>query len=419
MVTSWIEQAKQFKSPVSVVAGFLLRSRETQAERAKSRTQEIQQLKKDLDQQQQTIREQREQLAEKNLQIDRMQIENQRLRKQPPTLPDDPRLPHHEFGPKMISLCVNLARRVGLRPAPDVLKMILQWLGVDANLPDWTTVRTWMLRVGVAAIKRPIEQADDWIWMADHSNQIGPEKALAIIGLRASKMPPPGQPLTHDDVRVLELNPGTSWKREDMAAAYEQLAQRCGAPLLLLVDGAVELREGAETLQNSRENMLVLGDLKHYAANVLKVRGMENSSGRNARWSGAAAHQTEQTVEIERARQPVPFLLDPIQTAQKKTPSAQVLLDHRERPLAGMAATRVLLLRLVRCHLHRVRFTESFVLLPVDRPRFRLALNAHRQQRALRTVIRGRLVTAAFADAVAFLLARRPRVRQPLALGHQ
>lgn len=269
-MTSWIEQAKQFKSPLSVVAGFLLRSRETQAERAKNHTREIQQLKKDLERQQRIIREQREQLAEKSSQIARMQIENQRLYNQPTTLPDDPRLPHHEFGPKMISLCVNLARRIGLRSTPDVLKMILDWLGVDAKLPDWTTVRTWMLRVGVAAIKRPIEQADDWIWMADHSNQIGPEKALAIIGLRASKLPPPGQPLTHDDVRVLELNPGTSWKREDMAVAYEQLAQRCGAPLSLLVDGAVELREGALALQKSRKNMIVLGDFKHYAANVLK-----------------------------------------------------------------------------------------------------------------------------------------------------
>ena len=153
VATSWIEQAQQFKSPLPVVAGFLLRSRQTQAERAKSRTQEIQQLKQELERQQRTIREQREQLAEQNWQIARMQIENQRLRKQPPTLPDDPPLPHHEFGPQMISLCVNLARRIGLRPAPDVLKMILEWLGVDANLPDWTTVRTWMLRVGVAALR--------------------------------------------------------------------------------------------------------------------------------------------------------------------------------------------------------------------------------------------------------------------------
>jgi len=273
VVTSWIKQTKQFKSSLSVVAGFLLRSRETQAQRAKKRTREIQQLKQDLERQQRIICEQREQLAEKNSQIARMQIENQRLRDQPPLLPDDPSLPHHEFGPKMISLCVNLARRIGLRPTPDVLKMILEWWGVDANLPDWTTVRTWMLRVGVAAIKRPIEQADDWIWMADHSNQIGPEKALAIIGLRAAKMPSPGQALTHDDVRVLELSTGTSWKREDMQEVYEQLAQRCGAPLGIVIDGAVELREGAEMAEmprNNGKNTIILGDFKHYAANVLK-----------------------------------------------------------------------------------------------------------------------------------------------------
>ena len=185
----------------------------------------------------------------------------------------------------MISVCVNLARRIGLRPVPDVLKMILDWLGVEAKLPQWTTVRTWMLRVGVAAIRRPIEPADDWIWMADHSNQIGPEKALAIIGLRASKMPPPGETLTHADVRVLELSPGTSWKREDMAEAYQQLAQQSGAPLSILVDGAVELREGAEKLQDSRPNMLILGDFKHYAANVLK-----KIVGRDERFSQFSSH---------------------------------------------------------------------------------------------------------------------------------
>lgn len=270
MVTSWIEQAKQFKSPLSVVAGFLLRSRQTQANRAKSRTREIQQLRRILEEQQNTLAEQQERLAQKDAEIVRLRWENERLREQPPILPDDPPLPHHEFGPKMISLCVNLARRIGLRATPEVLELMFDWWGVAAKRPAWTTVRTWVLRVGVAAVERPIEEADDWIWMADHSNQIGPEKALSIIGLRASQMPPPGQALKHEDVRVLELRPGTNWKREDMAAAYEQLAQRCGAPLAVLVDGAVELREGAETLQHSRENMVILRDFKHYAANLLK-----------------------------------------------------------------------------------------------------------------------------------------------------
>jgi hypothetical protein len=270
MATSWIEQAKQFKSSLSVVAGFLLRSRETQARRAESRGREIQQLKKVLEQQQRTIAEQQRQLANQEAELARLKRENEQLRNQPPILPDDPPLPRHEFGPKLISLCVNLGRRIGLRAIPDVLKMVLDWLGVNARLPDWTTVRTWMLRVGVAAIQRPIDEADDWIWMADHSNQIGSEKVLSVIGLRASSMPPAGQALKHDDVRVLELRPGTRWKREDMAEAYEQLAQRYGPPLAVLVDGAPELREGAQILSKYGRNTLILGDFKHYAANVLK-----------------------------------------------------------------------------------------------------------------------------------------------------
>lgn len=278
-------RAQQFKSPLAVIAGFLLRSRETQATRAKDRTQELQQLNKLLEQQRQTIRELEEQLARKNATIDRLETEKQQLRKQPPTLPDDPNLPHHNFGPKMISLCVNLARRIGLRATPDVLEMVFEWLGTKAKLPAWTTVRTWMLRVGVAAIKRPLEKANDWICLADHSNQIGQEKVLSILGVRASNLPPPGQPLRHEDVHVLDFICGTNWKSEDVAKAYERVAQRCGHPLALLIDGAPELREGAQTLQECNENMVILRDFKHYAANVLK-----KTIGNDERYSQFSTH---------------------------------------------------------------------------------------------------------------------------------
>jgi hypothetical protein len=83
-------------------------------------------------------------------------------------------------------------------------------------------------------------------------------------------MPEAGTPLRHSDVRLLTVQPGTTWKREDMARAYAGLAERCGAPLAVVVDGAVELREGAEVLKESRADTLVLGDFKHRAANILK-----------------------------------------------------------------------------------------------------------------------------------------------------
>jgi hypothetical protein len=170
----------------------------------------------------------------------------------------------------MICLAVNLARVLGLRRSERALKIFGQWLGIEQPLPDWTTIRTWLMRFGIAVLEEPSEKADDWVWMVDHSNQIGPEKALVVLGMRASQLPPPGETLGHEDVRVLMVQPGTHWKREDMAAVYDQLAERCGPPRAVLCDGAVELREGAQNLTNRRCDTIVVQDFKHKAATFLK-----------------------------------------------------------------------------------------------------------------------------------------------------
>lgn len=274
-LSSFIEVGK-FKSPLRTVAAALFRSRQTQRNRVEQKSERIRDLKQTFQKHSQVITKLQQQLAQKKLQVAQLHAENQRLQQQPPVLPHDPRLPHHEFGPKMISMCVNLAAKVGLRASITSLEIVFEWLSITGKLPDWTTVRTWMMRVGVAAIEEPIEQADDWVWMADHSNQIGQEKALVIMGLRASKMPQPGMALTHQDVRLLSVEPGVSWKREDMSRAYEQLAAKAGPPLALLVDGAVELREGADGLEKHGESVTILGDFKHFAANVLKKVVGEN-----------------------------------------------------------------------------------------------------------------------------------------------
>lgn len=51
MGISWIEKAKQFKSRSSVVAGFLLRSRETKAAKCKQLHDENNELKRQLEEQ--------------------------------------------------------------------------------------------------------------------------------------------------------------------------------------------------------------------------------------------------------------------------------------------------------------------------------------------------------------------------------
>lgn len=188
---------------------------------------------------------------------------------QPIQLPIDLPLKYHTFGPKLISLCLNLANQIGFRPAATALKTILVWLGIQEKLPTWSTIRNWSMRVGVSIVKQNIEK-DDWIWIADHSNQIGQEQVLLIIGICASNLPAAGQTLSLKDMHVLAVVPGRSWKREDVRREYKKLAKQIGAPRFLVTDGAVELRESADIFENTGKPFTLLRDLKHVAANVFE-----------------------------------------------------------------------------------------------------------------------------------------------------
>lgn len=269
MAKSWTEFRGQVKSRCSAWARALWLGRKKFAEQCRR-------LKEENAEWQARVRElenerQRERDANRQWRVETRRVESaEQSRVESPRLPDDPPLDSHGYGLKMMSLCVNVARRVGLRATEAVLRIIFEWLGIAVSVPDWTTIRTWMQRLGVAAIEEPLERADDWVWLADHSNQIGPEKVLVVLGVRASQLPPPGTPLRHEDMHVLSVQPGTTWKTEDVAAVYESLAERHGAPRAVLSDGAAELRDAAEILKKTRPDAIVLGDFKHRAANVLK-----------------------------------------------------------------------------------------------------------------------------------------------------
>ena len=71
----------------------------------------------------------------------------------------------------MISQCVNVAQKVRLRAAQIVLRIVFEWLGLEQKIPDWTTIRGWMQRIGVAAL----EEHDEAIAIG-----IGPQSRLEL-----------------------------------------------------------------------------------------------------------------------------------------------------------------------------------------------------------------------------------------------
>jgi hypothetical protein len=156
------------------------------------------------------------------------------------------------------------------RPAQTAVRMIFDWLGIDVKVPSFDSIRVWACRVGIAQLKRPVRDGEAWIWLADHSNQIGQEKILQILGIRVKDLPPISETLPRDKMVVLATVPATTWTRDDVRREYTKLAERLGPPAYLVTDGAVELIESADALAIEGETPIVLRDMKHYAANVFE-----------------------------------------------------------------------------------------------------------------------------------------------------
>lgn len=114
-----------------------------------------------------------------------------------------------------------------------------------------------------------VKNIEGGVWLTDHSNQIGKDKVLGILRVRDWK---PGRALRLQDMDMLALKPGESWKREDVAKVYQGTAERCGTPRAVLTDGAVELRDPVETLGKPGEKPpWTLRDPKHFLANQLEA----------------------------------------------------------------------------------------------------------------------------------------------------
>jgi hypothetical protein len=140
-----------------------------------------------------------------------------------------------------------------------------------AAAPHWSTGRTWLLRVGLAALRRPLPMAADWAWLIDHSIQVGRVKCLVILGLRLRDLPA-GRPLRHADLEPIALEPMCPADQHAVAACLERAAARTGVPRVILDDHGADLHGGVELFRRDHPQAVEVYDLKHKAACLLKAR---------------------------------------------------------------------------------------------------------------------------------------------------
>ena len=225
-------------------------------------------------------------------------------------------------------------RGVSFRSGSAVVATLLEWgLGREwfSTAPHATTVRWWLLRLGYHQLHCQKEQADDWVWLIDHSNQIGQEKFLAVLGIRLAELPPAGQALRLCDMQVIDLQPVTV---SDKQVVYEQLqanVAKTGVPRAILHDRGGDLAGGTALFRKAHPETRELYDVAHKAACLLKA--LLERDERFRQFGGHVGRAKCQLQQTELA-----FLIPPKPREKARYMNLQTLIRWGGRTLAILDA---------------------------------------------------------------------------------
>ena len=125
-----------------------------------------------------------------------------------------------------LSLVVSAA--TSLRGAGRAIEIMVAQLEGPYAGPAWTTGRLWLLRVGYYQLMRPKEPAEDWVWIVDHTVQLGKEKCLLILGVRLSALLSTACDLTHAMMEPLALIPVRQSNGDIVCAQLEATCRKLG-----------------------------------------------------------------------------------------------------------------------------------------------------------------------------------------------
>lgn len=140
------------------------------------------------------------------------------------------------------------------------------------KVPHPCTVRQWVLRLGYHKLLQEVEKADDWVYIADYTAQMGNEQCLAILGLRLGALRSENRyALNHKDVRLLDLSIVNWANGEHFEERLEAAAKRTGPPCQIVTDCCSTMKKGVRLWQEKGQQSTVhTYDISHVTATKLE-----------------------------------------------------------------------------------------------------------------------------------------------------
>jgi hypothetical protein len=159
---------------------------------------------------------------------------------------------------------------VSFRACSAVIELLQDFLPSFHDIPAPNTTQSWLLRLGLYELTRPKERAEDWVFLGDHTIQLGPFKCLLIVGIRISVWKKLDRPLKHEDLSVITLEPVEQSNGEIVFQQLENARELVGVPAAILNDHGSDITCGVQKFLETHPATRALHDIAHQAAIVLK-----------------------------------------------------------------------------------------------------------------------------------------------------
>jgi len=127
-----------------------------------------------------------------------------------------------------------------------------------------------LLRIGLYELQRPLEKSDDWIWIVDHTSQVGTIRCLLIVGFRQSQWLKLQRPLEFQDLDVIALAPAETTTAEVTERQLRLATERTGNPRAILSDQGRDIQKAVRLFSEDHPSTSHVHDVKHKLALFLK-----------------------------------------------------------------------------------------------------------------------------------------------------
>jgi len=173
------------------------------------------------------------------------------------------------------SLCVLIVifGIVSFRSVPRILHIFQPFLRGKLQIPHFTSVIHWALRVGIAIFNQVSMIQGPWVTLIDCSIDVGTRKALVVLRIPLSALQKKQGAVGLEDCECIGLEVSHKWNGQLVFEALTRVFKTAGLPVAVIKDGGTDLNKGVEMFceQHPDQKIHIIDDIGHFAANALKA----------------------------------------------------------------------------------------------------------------------------------------------------